>query len=49
VSTNTVIGFENPGVAAPVVDALTEVLRTGARQLLAQAVEAEVTDFLAQH
>lgn len=48
-STNTVIGFENPGVAAPVVDVLTEVLRTGARQLLAQAVEAEATDFLAQH
>ena len=48
-STNTGIGVENPGVAAPVVDALTEVLRTGARQLLAQAVEAEVTDFLAHH
>jgi putative transposase len=30
-------------------DALTEVLRTGARTLLAQAVEAEVADFLAKH
>jgi len=49
VSTNTGIGVENPGVAAPVVDTLTDVLRAGARQLLAQAVEAEVTDFLAHH
>jgi len=30
-------------------DALTEVLRSGARQLLAQAVEAEVKDFLAAY
>ena len=30
-------------------DALTDLLRAGARQLLAQAVEAEVTDFLARH
>jgi transposase-like protein len=30
-------------------DQLTEVLRTGARALLAQAVEAEVADFLGQH
>jgi len=49
VSTNTGIGVENPGVAAPVADALTDILRAGARQLLAQAVEAEVTDFLAHH
>jgi len=49
VSTNTGIGVENPGVAAPVADALTDLLRAGARQLLAQAVEAEVTDFLAHH
>lgn len=48
-STNTGIGVENPGVATPVADALTEVLRAGARQLLAQAVEVEVTDFLAHH
>jgi transposase-like protein len=31
------------------VDALTEVLRNGARTLLAQAVEAEVAEFLAAH
>ena len=30
-------------------DPLTEVLRNGARALLAQAIEAEVADFLAQH
>ena len=30
-------------------DQLTEVLRQGARSLLAQAVEAEVADFLARH
>jgi transposase-like protein len=30
-------------------DPLTDVLRQGARQLLAQAVEAEVADFLAAH
>lgn len=30
-------------------DLLTEVLRTGARSLLVQAVEAEVADFLSQH
>ena len=30
-------------------DQLTEVLRNGARALLAQAVEAEVAGFLAKH
>ena len=30
-------------------DQLTEILRQGARTLLAQAVEAEVADFLAKH
>ena len=30
-------------------DLLTEILRNGARALLAQAVEAEVADFLAEH
>ena len=30
-------------------DQLTEILRQGARTLLAQAVEAEVADFLARH
>ena len=30
-------------------DQLTEVLRNGARALLAQAIEAEVVDFLGKH
>jgi len=30
-------------------DQLTEILRQGARTLLAQAVKAEVSDFLAKH
>ena len=30
-------------------DPLTEVLRNGARALLAQAIEAEVADFLGSH
>ncbi len=30
-------------------DQLTEVLRNGAKALLAKAVEAEVADFLAKH
>ena len=34
---------------ANVDDQLTEILRTGARALLAQAVEAEVADFLDKH
>ena len=34
---------------ANVVDQLTEILRNGARYLLAQAVEAEVADFLGKH
>jgi transposase-like protein len=33
----------------PVADVLTEVLRSGARELLQQAVEAEVAEFVARH
>jgi hypothetical protein len=44
-----VIAYRNPGVALPVRDALTEVLRSGARELLQQAIEAEEAEFLAQH
>jgi hypothetical protein len=36
-------------VAVSVGDALTEVLRSGARELLQQAVEAEVAEFVARH
>jgi transposase-like protein len=41
--------YRNPGIALPVADALTELLRTGARELLQSAVEAEVAEFIAQH
>lgn len=43
------VQYRNPGVATPVADALTEVLREGARELLRQAVEAEVAEFIARH
>ena len=45
----TVIEYRNPGVALAARDALTEVLRSGARELLQQAIEAEVAEFIAQH
>ena len=41
-----VVKLLQPGSFA---DPLTEVLRTGARALLAQAIEAEVAEFLAKH
>jgi transposase-like protein len=44
-----VIEYRNPGVALPARDALTEVLRSGARLLLQQAIEAEVAEFVAEH
>ena len=34
---------------APAVDTLSELLKEGARQLLAQAIEAEVAELLAQY
>ena len=46
---NNVLELKNPGVSNAVRDTLTEVLRDGARTLLAQAVEAEVAEFLARH
>ena len=45
-TTDTVVTLRQPGEFA---DPLTEVLRNGARQLLAQAVETEVTELLAAH
>lgn len=44
-----VVEYRNPGVALAVRDPLTEVLRSGARELLQQAIEAEVAEFLWQH
>jgi putative transposase len=43
---NNVIKFAEPGTF---VDGLTEVLRSGARKLLAQAVETEVAEFLGRY
>ena len=45
-SDNNVIKFAQPGAFS---DSLTEILRSGARALLTQAVEAEVAEFLAKH
>ena len=42
----TVVKLLQPGSFA---DPLTEVLRNGARALLAQAIEVEVAEFLAKH
>ena len=44
---NTVVAFRNPSDFQE--DPLTDVLRTGARQLLSQAIEAEVAVFLDAH
>src|SRR5262252_6267153 len=46
VSDSNVIKLAQPGVFT---DSLTEVLRSGARALLTQAVEAEVAEFLAKY
>jgi transposase-like protein len=46
VSKSNVIALSQPG---DFTDLLTEALRTGARALLAKAVEAEAADFLAQY
>jgi len=49
VNHDNVFALKNPAIANPVRDALTEVLQEGARTLLAQAVEAEVAEFVARH
>ncbi len=48
-SHDNVFALKNPAVPNEVRDALTEVLREGSRTLLAQAIEAEVAEFLAGH
>ena len=48
-SHDNVFALKNPVVPNAVRDMLTEVLREGARTLLAQAIEAEVAEFLAGH
>jgi putative transposase len=49
VSHDNVFALKKPAVLNAVRDVLTEVLREGARTLLAQAIEAEVAEFLAGH
>ena len=46
---DSVVEYRNPGISLPVADALTEVLRSGARELLQRAVEGEVAEFIAGH
>jgi putative transposase len=46
VTDTNVIKLAQPGVFT---DCLTEILRSGARMLLTQAIEAEVAEFLAKH
>ena len=46
---DNVVEYRNPGVPLPVADALTEVLRRGAKELLQQAVEVEVAEAIAQY
>ncbi|HXD02938.1 MAG TPA: IS256 family transposase, partial [Novosphingobium sp.] len=46
VSNGNVVRLIQPGAFE---DRLTEILRGGARSLLAQAIEAEVAEFLASH
>jgi transposase-like protein len=48
VEEDNVVDYSNPGVPLAVADALTEVLRRGAKELLQQAVEAEVAEAIAQ-
>ena len=45
---DTVVSFSHPDKIS-VPDPLTEVLRAGARRLLAEAVEAEVSAFVSEH
>jgi len=44
---DTILEFADPAGISP--DPLTDILRKGARDLLAQAVEAEVCDLMAKH
>lgn len=46
---DNVFELKNPGMAGAVRDALTEVLHAGAQQLLAQAIEVEVAEFLGRY
>ncbi len=45
---DTVVSFSHPDRIS-IEDPLTEVLQAGARRLLAEAVEVEVSAFIAEH
>ena len=45
-SKDNVLALRNPGIAGEVSDVLTQVLREGAQQMLARAIEAEVGELL---
>jgi transposase-like protein len=49
VKEDNLVEYRNPGIALPVADALTEILRCGAGELLQQAVEAEVAEVIARY
>ena len=49
VGQDNVIGLNNPGNPDGVADALTDLLHSGARQMLAAAVEAEIQEFVKRH
>jgi hypothetical protein len=44
---DNVIAFQSPETAAPFSDALSELVRQGARQIIAKAVEVGLKEFLA--
>jgi transposase-like protein len=49
VQEDNLVAYRNPGVALPVADPLTEVLRRGARKLLQEAIEAEAAAMIGQY
>jgi transposase-like protein len=48
-SQDNLIQFKTPEQSASFSDALTELVRQGARQIIAQAVESEIAEFLKQY
>ncbi len=48
-SHNNLIEFKAPGSDETFADALSELVRQGARRIIAEAVEAELADFLSHY
>jgi putative transposase len=48
-SNDNLIAFQPPGSSTSFNDALSELVRRGARQIIAQAVEAELQEFLGHY